>query len=33
VPDKLQLIAECVRVVHPGGIVAFTDILRRDGLS
>jgi sarcosine/dimethylglycine N-methyltransferase len=33
VPDKPRLIAECVRVVQPGGIVAFTDILRRDGLS
>ena len=33
VPDKPRLIAECVRVVRPGGIVAFTDILRRDGLS
>jgi ubiquinone/menaquinone biosynthesis C-methylase UbiE len=33
VPDKPRLIAECVRVVRPGGVVAFTDILRRDGLS
>lgn len=33
VPDKPRLIAECARVVKPGGIVAFTDILRRDGLS
>jgi len=33
VPDKPRLIAECARVVRPGGIVAFTDILRRDGLS
>jgi sarcosine/dimethylglycine N-methyltransferase len=33
VPDKPRLIAECVRVTRPGGIVAFTDILRRDGLS
>jgi sarcosine/dimethylglycine N-methyltransferase len=33
VPDKPRLIAECVRVTRPGGIVASTDILRRDGLS
>jgi ubiquinone/menaquinone biosynthesis C-methylase UbiE len=33
VPDKPRLIAECVRVARPGGIVAFTDILRREGLS
>jgi len=33
VPDKPRLIAECARVVKPGGIVAFTDILRRHGLS
>ena len=33
VPDKPRLIAECARVVRPGGAIAFTDILRRDGLS
>jgi sarcosine/dimethylglycine N-methyltransferase len=33
VPDKPRLIAECARVVRPGGMIAFTDILRRDGLS
>jgi sarcosine/dimethylglycine N-methyltransferase len=33
VPDKEHLIAECVRVTTPGGIVAFTDILSRDSLS
>jgi sarcosine/dimethylglycine N-methyltransferase len=33
VPDKARLIAECARVVKPGGVIAFTDILRRDGLS
>lgn len=33
VPHKPRLIAECARVVRPGGIIAFTDILRRDGLS
>ena len=29
VPDKARLIAECVRVLKPGGVIAFTDILRR----
>jgi ubiquinone/menaquinone biosynthesis C-methylase UbiE len=33
VPDKPRLIAECARVVRPGGIIAFTDILRRETLS
>ena len=33
VPHKPRLIAECARVVRPGGIIAFTDILRCDGLS
>jgi len=33
VPDKPALIAECARVVKPGGVIAFTDILRRDTLS
>jgi sarcosine/dimethylglycine N-methyltransferase len=33
VPDKPRLIAECARVVRPGGIIAFTDILRREALS
>jgi ubiquinone/menaquinone biosynthesis C-methylase UbiE len=33
VPDKPRLIAECARVVRPGGVIAFTDILRRNGLS
>jgi ubiquinone/menaquinone biosynthesis C-methylase UbiE len=33
VPEKPRLIAECARVVKPGGVIAFTDILRRDGLS
>jgi sarcosine/dimethylglycine N-methyltransferase len=28
VPDKPRLIAECARVVRPGGMIAFTDILR-----
>jgi sarcosine/dimethylglycine N-methyltransferase len=33
VPDKARLVSECARVVKPGGVVAFTDILRRDTLS
>lgn len=33
VPDKPRLIAECARVVKPGGVIAFTDILRRDALT
>jgi len=33
VPDKPRLIAECARVVRPGGTIAFTDILRREVLS
>jgi sarcosine/dimethylglycine N-methyltransferase len=33
VPDKPRLIAECARVVRPGGLIAFTDILRRERLS
>lgn len=33
VPNKPRLIAECARVVKPGGVIAFTDILRRDALT
>jgi len=33
VPDKPRLIAECARVIRPGGVIAFTDILRTDKLS
>ena len=33
VPDKPRLIAECARVVKPGGAIAFTDILRRAPLE
>jgi SAM-dependent methyltransferase len=33
VPDKPRLIAECARVVKPGGVIAFTDILKRPALS
>lgn len=32
IPDKPRLIAECARVVKPGGAIAFTDILRRPAL-
>ena len=31
VPDKPRLIAECARVVKPGGRIAFTDIMRGEG--
>jgi sarcosine/dimethylglycine N-methyltransferase len=33
VPDKARLIAECARVVKPGGVIAFTDILRMPTLT
>lgn len=33
VPDKPRLIAECARVVKPGGVIAFTDILKRETLT
>lgn len=33
VPDKPRLVAECARVVKPGGVIAFTDIVRTDKLS
>ncbi len=33
VPDKPRLIAECARVLKPGGAIAFTDILRREPLQ
>ncbi|MEO8038682.1 MAG: methyltransferase domain-containing protein [Betaproteobacteria bacterium] len=33
VPDKSRLIGECARVVKPGGVIAFTDILRRASLT
>lgn len=33
VPDKARLVGECARVVKPGGVIAFTDILRRAGLT
>jgi sarcosine/dimethylglycine N-methyltransferase len=33
VPDKPRLIAECVRVVKPGGRIAFTDIMAGERLA
>ncbi|MBI1398299.1 MAG: methyltransferase domain-containing protein [Betaproteobacteria bacterium] len=33
VPEKPRLIAECARVLRPGGVIAFTDILRKAGLT
>jgi ubiquinone/menaquinone biosynthesis C-methylase UbiE len=33
VPDKPRLIAECARVVRPGGTIAFTDIMRGEALT
>ncbi|MCW5622184.1 MAG: methyltransferase domain-containing protein, partial [Burkholderiales bacterium] len=33
VPDKPRLIAECTRVLKPGGMIAFSDILRRPALG
>lgn len=33
VPDKPRLIAEAVRVLRPGGRIAFTDILQRGPMS
>jgi SAM-dependent methyltransferase len=33
VPDKPRLIGECARVAKPGGVIAFTDILRRSALA
>lgn len=32
IPDKPRLVAEAVRVLRPGGALAFTDIVRRDEL-
>ncbi|HET7238232.1 MAG TPA: methyltransferase domain-containing protein [Terrimicrobiaceae bacterium] len=33
IPDKAALISECVRVLKPGGTVAFTDIVTRSALD
>lgn len=33
IPEKPRLIAECTRVVKLGGIIAFTDVLRRGVLN
>lgn len=32
IPDKPRLVAEAVRVLRPDGVLAFTDIVRRDEL-
>jgi ubiquinone/menaquinone biosynthesis C-methylase UbiE len=32
IPDKPELIAQCARVVKPGGVIAFTDVVRRGEL-
>ena len=33
VPNKPGLLAECVRVLKPGGLIAFTDILENIGMT
>ena len=33
IPDKVALISECVRVLKPGGAIAFTDIVARSELD
>lgn len=33
IPDKPRLVSEAARVVKPGGIIAFTDIVHRGALS
>ena len=33
VPNKPGLLAECVRVLKPGGLIAFTDILENAGMT
>ena len=33
IPDKPRLLAECARVLHPGGRLVFSDILHRGNLS
>lgn len=33
VPDKAAVIAECSRVLKPGGVIAFTDLARNERLS
>jgi 2-polyprenyl-3-methyl-5-hydroxy-6-metoxy-1,4-benzoquinol methylase len=33
IPDKAALISECVRVLKPGGVLAFTDIVIRSTLD
>jgi ubiquinone/menaquinone biosynthesis C-methylase UbiE len=33
IPDKPKLIGECIRMLKRGGVIAFTDILRREALA
>jgi ubiquinone/menaquinone biosynthesis C-methylase UbiE len=33
IPNKPELFAECVRVVKPGGLIAFTDILEETSMT
>lgn len=33
IPDKSSLISECARLTKPGGAIAFTSIVLRDGLT
>jgi len=33
IPEKPRLTSECARVVKPGGVIAFTDIVRRAALT
>lgn len=33
IPDKDQLVAQCARVLKPGGRLAFTDVLATDGTT
>jgi ubiquinone/menaquinone biosynthesis C-methylase UbiE len=33
IPDKPAVIGQCVRVLKTGGLLAFTDVIRRGGLT
>jgi sarcosine/dimethylglycine N-methyltransferase len=33
IPDKAALISECIRVLNPGGTIAFTDVVVRSNLD
>lgn len=33
IPDKVRLVAQCVRVLKPGGCIAFTDIVATENLG